>query len=338
MNNPIGIFDSGLGGLTVLQDIQALLPHESLVYIADSAYAPYGEKDTDDIVSRCLFIANILIQQHKIKALVVACNTATAAAIHVLRNTLDIPVIGMEPAIKPAVDITESGVVGVFATANTLKSDKFSNLLDAHQHRARIIAQPCVGWVETVEQGTLNTDATKQLVLKYVQPLLVEGVDTIVLGCTHYPLLEPLIRKVFGKQVHIISTGAAVAKQLQSQLDAKGALNRQAESGRESFWTSGDQRHVSNMASLLFQREMVFKPLPEKHETIIVEFTLEKKQHLLFQALLQGEDGLAFVRCKHGVQQLWTTSSQIDALKDWLKCLPKSFNLCILQEYVWTGE
>ncbi|MCF6208638.1 MAG: glutamate racemase [Ghiorsea sp.] len=337
-NHPIGIFDSGLGGLTVLAEIRKCLPQENLTYIADSAFAPYGNKDDAMVVQRCESLACYLIDTHNIKALVVACNTATAAAIQTLREQLAIPVIGMEPAIKPAVAVTQSGVVGVLATENTLKSDKFSNLLDAHQHRARIITQPCFGLVEAIEQGDFNSEKTKQLLQGYVQPLLDEGVDTLVLGCTHYPLLEPLIRELVGEQVHMISTGSAVAKRLQSQLDAKGVLNRQAESGKESFWTSGDKRHVSAMASLLFQREMVFKPLPEKHETIIVEFTLEKKQHLLFQALLQGEDGLAFVRCVDGVQQLWTTSSQIDALKDWLKCLPKSFNLCILQEYVWTGE
>ncbi|MDQ6980121.1 MAG: glutamate racemase [Ghiorsea sp.] len=335
---PIGIFDSGLGGLTVFEEVRKLLPQENLVYIADSAFAPYGDKDSTTIAQRAWLLADFLTQTQDVKALVVACNTASAAAILALRERLDIPVVAMEPAIKPAVDVTDTGVVGVLATENTLKSDKFSSLLDTHQHRARIMVQPCFGLVEAIEKGAMNLESTRQLVLKYVQPMLEEGADTIVLGCTHYPLLEPVIRKLVGEQVHIISTGAAVAKRLQNQLDAKGILNRQAELGKESFWTSGEQGYVSDMASLLCQREMVFKSLPETHETIIVEFTLEKKQHRLFQALLQGEDGLAFVRCVHGVQQLWTTSSQIDALKDWLKCLSKSFNLCIVQEYVWTGE
>ena len=335
---PIGIFDSGLGGLTVFEEIQALLPHENLLYIADSAFAPYGNKDSAIIVQRACMLADFLIQTQSIKALVVACNTATAAAIQTLRKRLDIPVIGMEPALKPAVDVTNTGVVGVLATENTLESDRFSHLLDAHQHRARIITQPCFGWVEAVEQGALDADATRQLVLKYVQPLMEADVDTIVLGCTHYPLLEPIIREIVGEQMHILSTGVAVAKQVKNQLDEKSILNQQTEQGEELFWTSGDAQQVSAMASLLFQRDIVFKPLLKKHETVILEFELEKKQHLLFQALLQGEDGLAFVRCMHGVQQLWTTSAQIDTLKDWLKCLPKSFNLRILQEYIWAGE
>ncbi len=256
-NHPIGVFDSGLGGLTVLQDIQTLLPHESLVYIADSAYAPYGEKDANDIVNRCLHIANTLIQQHEIKALVVACNTATAVAIHTLREQLAIPVIGMEPAIKPAVDITESGVVGVLATENTLKSDKFSNLLDAHQHKARIITQPCFGLVEAIEQGELESESTHQLLLKYVQPMLDEAVDTIVLGCTHYPLIEPLLRKLVGEQVHIMSTGAAVAKQLKSQLQSMDAGAK----GTALFYTSGDATKVGDLASKFLNHKVDFQGL-----------------------------------------------------------------------------
>jgi len=333
-SNPIGIFDSGLGGLSVLKEVQALLPQEALVYVADSAFAPYGEKNERLIVQRCIHIANILVQQHHIKSLVVACNTATAAAIHILRENLDIPVIGMEPAIKPAVGMTESGVIGVLATENTLKSDKFSNLLDKHRHRARIIIQPCVGLVEAIEQGDLDTVKTQQLLARYVQPLLDAGADTIVLGCTHYPWLEPSIRKLAGEDVLIMSTGAAVAKQLQNQIKA----NINPHQALSRFYTSGDVAQVSNQASVLFQRNLVFHSLPKKHETVIIEFELKTKQHLLFQALLQGEDGLAFVRCAHGVQQLWTTSEQVEALYVWLKFLPKHLSVHVVREYIWVGK
>ncbi|MDQ7003346.1 MAG: glutamate racemase [Ghiorsea sp.] len=338
MNNPIGIFDSGLGGLTVLRDMQAVMPHEHFVYVADSVYAPYGSKNSDIILQRSLQITAWLQGNHHIKALVVACNTATAAAVLQLRQVLDIPVIAMEPAIKPAVARTQTGVVGVLATANTLASDKFSKLLDSHQHQARIITQPCTGWVEAIEQGELESAATQTLVAAHVQPLLDAGVDTLVLGCTHYPWLEPVIRALVGEQVLIISTGFAVAKQVLHQLNIAGALNPSKEQGKVRFWTSGDGKQVSKVAGVLLQQAVLFQPMIQQHETMIIEFELEKKQQLLFQALLQGEDGLGFVRCIHGVQQLWTTSAQLDALKDWLKSLPKSFNLCILQEYVWTGE
>lgn len=265
-NHPIGIFDSGLGGLTALEDIRALLPQENLVYVADSAFAPYGSKDDAMVVQRCESLACYLIDTHNIKALVVACNTATAAAIQTLREQLAIPVIGMEPAIKPAVAATQSGVVGVLATENTLKSDKFSNLLDAHQHRARIITQPCFGLVEAIEQGDFNSEKTKQLLQGYVQPLLDEGVDTLVLGCTHYPLLEPLIRELVGEQVHMISTGAAVAKQVQHTLQQSGIENQEVRQPTYSFYTSGDVAHVETLASKLLQQPIKMQPLPSLAE------------------------------------------------------------------------
>jgi len=256
-HQPIGIFDSGLGGLTVLQPIQALLPDESLVYVADSAFAPYGHKDNAIVVQRAEYIAKYLVDKHHIKALVVACNTATAAAIQNLREQFDIPVIGMEPALKPAVNTTKTGVVGILATENTLKSDKFSHLFDVHQHRARIITQPCFGLVEAIEQGELEHESTQGLLKQYVQPLLDEGVDTLVLGCTHYPLLEPMLRQIVGEHIYIISTGEAVAQRLKAQLMSVS----NSDSTPPLFFTSGDVDKVSKVASHLAQREIVFQKL-----------------------------------------------------------------------------
>lgn len=263
MNNPIGIFDSGLGGLTVLTEMQTLLPHEDLVYVADSAYAPYGNKDSETIVKRSLYIANSLQKMHEIKGLVVACNTATAAAIHILRDKLDIPVIGMEPAIKPAVHSTQTGMIGILATENTLKSDKFSNLLDKHQHQARMITQPCAGLVEAIEQGALQSVKTKALLLSYISPLLDEGVDTLVLGCTHYPWLLPMIREVVGEGVRVISTGKAVAKQVNMQL--MNALNGQDKQGELLFYTTGNKTQVSLLSSQLLQDDIVFQSFYPQH-------------------------------------------------------------------------
>jgi len=254
---PIGIFDSGLGGLTVLQPIQALLPDESLVYVADSAFAPYGNKDNAVVVQRAEYIAKYLVDKHHIKALVVACNTATAAAIQNLRAQLEIPVIGMEPALKPAVNRTKTGVVGILATENTLKSDKFSHLFDTHQHLARIITQPCFGLVEAIEQGKLEHESTQDLLLKYVQPLLDAGADTIVLGCTHYPLLEPILRQIVGEHLYIISTGEAVAQRLKAQL----AYVSTSDATPPLFFTSGDAELVSKVASHLIKREISFQHL-----------------------------------------------------------------------------
>ncbi|MDQ6984188.1 MAG: glutamate racemase [Ghiorsea sp.] len=261
MNNPIGIFDSGLGGLTVLREMQAAMSHEHFVYVADSAYAPYGNKDSQMVLQRSLYIAKELQQTHHIQALVVACNTATAVAVHQLRETLNIPVIGMEPALKPAVEQSESGIVGILATENTLKSDKFSNLLDMHQHQARILTQPCAGLVEAVELGDLNSRETKALLASYVLPLIDKGVDTLVLGCTHYPWLESMIRELVGADVSIMSTGKAVAKQVKKQIN--GNVDRGQ--GETLFYTTSDAGQVSQLASSLLQSKVVFQSFSPQH-------------------------------------------------------------------------
>jgi len=269
VNNAIGIFDSGLGGLTVWCELQAAMPHEHFVYVADSKYAPYGNKDSETVLQRSLSIAETLTQTHQIKALVVACNTATAAAVHQLRETMDIPVIGMEPALKPAVEQSESGIVGILATENTLQSDKFSNLLDAHQHKARILTQPCAGLVEAIEQGELHSRKTKGLLASYVLPLMDEGVDTLVLGCTHYPWFESMIRELVGEDVAIISTGKAVAKQAQKQtqkqIQPQIETHKTNKQGQTMFYTTGDAGQVSQLASSLLQSNIVFQPFSPQH-------------------------------------------------------------------------
>ena len=327
----------------MFEEIQALMPHEQLIYISDSGFAPYGNKPDAFIVERSMALAEFLIDEHDIKALVVACNTATAAAIHKLREQLDIPVVGMEPGIKPAVERTESGVIGVLATENTLKSDKFSNLLDTHHHRARILTQPCHGLVDAIEQGDLDSPATETLLTSYLKPLLDEGADTVVLGCTHYPLLTPLIEKIAGNDVHLISTGAAVARHLQRLLEVAGAMNDVVEQADAVYYTSGNIPHIKTLVERLFGRKVALHALPQAllpnvndtFDTEIIEFELEDKYQLLFQAMLQGEDGLAMVRCIDGVQQIWTTTPQLDELMDWLKCLPEHFNVRILRKYRW---
>ncbi len=261
MNNAIGIFDSGLGGLTVLRELQASMPYVHFVYVADSKYAPYGNKDCKTVLQRSLCIAETLTQTHQIKALVVACNTATAAAVFQLRDILDIPVIGMEPALKPAVEQSKSGIVGILATENTLQSDKFSNLLDAHQHQARILTQPCAGLVEAIEQGELHSRKTKDLLASYVLPLMDEGVDTLVLGCTHYPWFEPMVRELVGNDIAIISTGKAVAKQVQKQINGKVNGGQ----GQTMFYTTGDAEQVSTLASQLLQSNIVFQSFSPQH-------------------------------------------------------------------------
>ena len=220
---PIGIFDSGIGGLSVLRHVHALLPNESLIYFADSGFAPYGDKAEEVIVARTLAVADFLLQQ-PIKALVVACNTATAAAIAGLRQRYpQLPVVGVEPGLKPAALQTQSKVVGVLATERTLASAKFKRLQDevAAASGVRFLPQASRGLADQIEKGALHSPETASLVQQYVAPLLAQGADTLVLGCTHYPFVLPLIEQTIvaaGKAVGVIDTGAAVARQLQRLL------------------------------------------------------------------------------------------------------------------------
>lgn len=214
---PIGVFDSGVGGLSVLRHVRAMLPGEDLLYVADSAHAPYGDKSAQFIEARAVAIAEFLVARDA-KALVVACNTATAAAIAALRQRFDLPIVGMEPAVKPAAEATRSGVIGVLATSGTLDSGKFAELVRRFGSQARVIVQPCPGLVEQVELGDLAGPLTRRLLEGFVAPLLDAGADTLVLGCTHFPFLEPLLRELVGGEVAIIESGAAVARQLVRRL------------------------------------------------------------------------------------------------------------------------
>lgn len=223
-SSPIGIFDSGVGGLSILRHIHALLPNESLIYFADSGFAPYGEKPEAVIVERALSIADFLLKQN-CKALVVACNTATAAAIAALRASYpSLTVVGVEPGLKPAALQTKSNIVGVLATERTLASDKFQALHEqqAASGHVRFLQQACVGLADQIEKGELASMLTVSLVRRYVEPLITQGADTLVLGCTHYPfVLEQIaaVAKSLQKEVSIIDTGAAVARHLQRLLE-----------------------------------------------------------------------------------------------------------------------
>lgn len=248
---PIGIFDSGIGGLSVLRHIHALLPSEELIYFADSGFAPYGDKSEEVIVARALAIAAFL-RKFQVKAIVVACNTATAAAIAALRaNYPQLQVVGVEPGLKPAAAQTQSGVVGVLATERTLASDKFRSLQDqiAAACNVRFLMQACSGLANQIEKGELSSPDTAALVQRYVAPLLAEGADTLVLGCTHYPFVLPLIEQVSArkdKPVELIDTGAAVARQLQRLLHQERLLRPSTPNALPlSAYTTGSRTALS---------------------------------------------------------------------------------------------
>jgi len=248
---PIGVFDSGVGGLSVLREIRALLPNESLLYVADSGHVPYGEKSPDFIRERCRLLAEFLLKQGA-KALVLACNTATVAGVAELRELYpQLPIIGMEPAVKPAAAATQSGVVGVLATTGTLKSAKFAALLDRFASDVRVITQPCPGLVERIEAGELDGAVTRELLRGLVAPLLAEGCDTLILGCTHYPFIKPLLRSLVPDSVSLIDTGAAVARQLQRLLAERDLLaTGSAQPAR--FWSSGEPMAMQRVLPLLW--------------------------------------------------------------------------------------
>ena len=239
-NRPIGVFDSGVGGISVLKHIHTLLPHENLLYVADSKHAPYGNKTAEQITARCIEIADFLIAKD-VKALVVACNTATAASIDILRAKYKCPIIGMEPAVKAAALASQNGIIGVLATVGTLKSAQFAALLENYGRNVKVVTQACVGLVECVERGEIESPETKVLISQYCKPLLDEGADTIVLGCTHYPFVRSLIEQVVGEKVVLIDTGAAVAKQLEKriiELKLQTNGNRHKQLVKVNFWTN----------------------------------------------------------------------------------------------------
>ncbi len=250
-NAPIGVFDSGVGGISVLNELRRTLPHEDFIYYADSGYCPYGGRPQSEILARASTITEFLLAQHA-KLIVVACNTATIAAVEYLRATYPTPFIGMEPAIKPAIAQTRSGVIGVLATGAALAGERFHRLLAQHSAgHVRIITQPCPGLVEQVEAGDLDGPATSALVEHYTRPVVAAGADTLVLGCTHYPFLRPVIGAVVGPEIHLLDTGAAVARQTRRVLEREGLLTSAKTAGSVAWHTSGDPAQLTMIVELL---------------------------------------------------------------------------------------
>ena len=221
----IGIFDSGTGGLSVFREIYRLLPDERYIYYSDNANCPYGEKSREYIIDRARTITSFLISKGA-DIVVVACNTATAAAISTLREEFPICFIGMEPAVKPAAQATATGVVGVLATAGTLKATKYIDTREKWAHDVKIVEHIGQGFVELVENGTVTGEEAEAVVEKSVRPLIDAGADTIVLGCTHYPFLSETIRKVAGKPIKLIDPAPAVAKHLLDIMQENGLIRK----------------------------------------------------------------------------------------------------------------
>ena len=258
---PVGIFDSGVGGLSVLREIEVALPAERVYYVADSAHAPWGDKPPGFVRERGLKIAKFLIAQG-VKAIVIGSNTGTAGSAEALRSTLAIPVVGIEPGIKPAVSATRSRVIGAIVPAAVGGSDRLASLLDRFGTDVQVIVQPVPGVVEHIEAADLDGPELRRMVEGYIRPMLDAGADTIVLGSTHYVFLKPLLTELAGRDVTLIETGAAVARQLGHVLDQRG-LRADGTPGEERFWTSGDPATSSRVISRLLGRKVEVDKLPD---------------------------------------------------------------------------
>lgn len=261
---PVGIFDSGIGGLSVAREIRRSLPHEHLLYVADSAYVPYGDRTDDEVRARTLAGGRYL-ERRGAKLLVVACNTASGAALELLRERLSIPVVGLEPAVKPAVAQSRNGRVGVMATAGTLRSDRYARLVQAYGNGAQVLAQPCVGLADAIEDGHLDDDVLRALLPGYIGPLKAAGVDTVVLGCTHYPFVREQIAAALGPDVRIVESGPAIARRTAQVLNGLGALETEG-AGSLRILTTGDPAEVAAVAARIWG-----EPLPVER----LDFTVD---------------------------------------------------------------
>lgn len=250
-SRPIGLLDSGVGGLSVLREVQRLLPSEHLCYVADQAHLPYGVRTADEVRGYVEQIVRFLLEQ-ECKLIVIACNAANTAALHHVRQMFSaVPIVGMEPAIKPAAERTRSGVIGVLTTQVTAQGALYANVLARFAQGVRVITQVCPELVELVEQGAPESESARRTVAACVAPLQAAGVDQVVLGCTHFPFLIPHLRAALGNAATIIDPAPAVARQVQRVLIAQNALNESAAQGEVRYFTSGVPEQFSRVASQL---------------------------------------------------------------------------------------
>ncbi|GAB4557441.1 MAG: glutamate racemase [Anaerolineae bacterium] len=247
----IGIFDSGVGGLSVWREIVRLLPDVPLLYLADQAHCPYGERTLDEVRAYAHGITAWLIERGA-RMIVVACNSASAAALYSLRERFAVPIVGMEPAIKPAAERTRCGRVGVLATPTTFQGEPYMRLLARYAKGIQVVAQPCPGWVEWVESGRLHEEGTMEIVRQALLPMQAVGVDEIVLGCTHYPFLRPWIERLMGPSVEVIDPALPVARQVQRVWQSLDVTTAPPDIPSHQFTTTGDvDRFGAQIASLV---------------------------------------------------------------------------------------
>ncbi|MCJ8321843.1 MAG: glutamate racemase [Colwellia sp.] len=257
---PIGIFDSGVGGLSIAKAIAHQLPNENLIYVADTLYSPYGEKSVEFIQSRVNEISNILLSK-SVKALVIACNTATVNAIDQLREKINIPIIGVEPAIKPAAQQSLTKNIGILVTQATAENSRFKNLIEQHKNDVQVHIQACPGLVELIEANKINTQECNTLLRRFIATLLTKNVDTLVLGCTHYPFLTDKIRHIVGNTMNLVETAVPVTLQLKRKLAEQNSLTTNKGPGQYSFLSSKVNRQQQQLFSDFWQGPLILQPL-----------------------------------------------------------------------------
>ena len=249
--SPIGVFDSGVGGLSVLRAIRKQTSAESVLYFADQGHVPYGPRSLNEVRTFSAGITRFLLSLGA-KLIVVACNTASAAALHYLRQTFPgVPFVGMEPAVKPAAEHTQTGVVGVLATPATFQGALYASVVERFANGVTLLQDTCPGLVGQIEAGNLDTPQTRAILENTLRPMLGKGIDTIVLGCTHYPFVIPLIQQVVGPDVRVIDPAPAVARQVGRLLNSSGVRSAGKGSGRLRFFTSGGRENLFRLLPLL---------------------------------------------------------------------------------------
>ncbi len=250
-NGPIGIFDSGVGGLSVWREVRRQFPEEDLIYLGDQAHVPYGERSREQVLAYSRGIIRYLLHKQT-KLVIIACNTASAVALAELRNTYpSLPFVGMEPAVKPAAQETSTGVVGVLATPATFQGDLYASTVEKFAKGVKVLQDTCPGLVGEIEAGRIDSRQTRQILERALLPMLAEGVDEIVMGCTHYPFVIPLIREIAGEGIQVIDPAPAVARQAGRLLTEYDLFKQSGKEAKTRFYTSGDPAHLTRLLKLL---------------------------------------------------------------------------------------
>lgn len=308
--NLVGIFDSGVGGLSVMNAIRGLMPAQPLYYIADQAHVPYGPRPMEQIRIFSRGITKYLLNEGA-KLIVVACNAASAAALQSLRQEFpELPFVGMEPAVKPATKKTQSGVVGVLATPATFQGELFATVVERFARDVKILPSTCPGLVGEIEAGRLSGKKTRRILEEAIQPMLEQGADTLVLGCTHYPFVLPLIREIAGESVNVIDPSPAIARRVKYLLEEKGWLEDSATRGHLTIATSGNPVELKEKLPVFVQETVSVLPLLWVGDTLIVnslfqpiadelnEFDLSPVTHLTADAIGKPGERTFFLQAR----------------------------------------